>query len=161
LVDAILTDISYWVWAERDDAMPDGLRVAAQRDLDRVYATLERDLAERQFLCGEQLSIAEIALFPHLVATRSLGVSFDRERFPQLMRWFMQLRDLEVLAADVRRAKTFLGSDGIAQEYERRKIFWRGDRLEWLLARGYHQWLVGEIEADRVLWPGLALPAPR
>jgi hypothetical protein len=27
-----------------------------------------------------------------------------------------------------------------------------------VLARGFHRWFVGEIEADRVLWPGLAIP---
>jgi len=28
------------------------------------------------------------------------------------------------------------------------------------LARGYHEWFMGEIEAGRVLWPGLGVPAP-
>jgi hypothetical protein len=23
-------------------------------------------------------------------------------------------------------------------DFERRRIFWRGDRIEWLLARGFH-----------------------
>ena len=43
---------------------------------------------------------------------------------------------------------------------ERRRIFWRGDRIEWLLARGFHPWFFKEIAEDRVLWPGPALPAP-
>ena len=43
---------------------------------------------------------------------------------------------------------------------ERRKIFWRGDRIEWLLARGFHDWFFNEIRQQRVLWPGPALPAP-
>ena len=33
------------------------------------------------------------------------------------------------------------------------RIVWRGDRIEWLLARGFHAWFVGEIEAGRVAWP--------
>jgi hypothetical protein len=33
------------------------------------------------------------------------------------------------------------------------KIGWRGDRIEWVLARGFHDWLLGEIRADRVIWP--------
>lgn len=37
---------------------------------------------------------------------------------------------------------------------------WRGDRIEWLLARGYHDWFFNEIKQGRVLWPGPALPAP-
>jgi len=30
-----------------------------------------------------------------------------------------------------------------------------------MLARGYHDWFVGEITADRVIWPGLGIPGPR
>src|SRR5262245_53129312 len=44
LVDPIITDISYWRWAERPDSMPDGLLDAARADLTRVYDRLDRDL---------------------------------------------------------------------------------------------------------------------
>ncbi len=44
---------------------------------------------------------------------------------------------------------------------EREKIFWRGDRIEWLLARGYHDWFMKEISEDRVIWPGIGIPAAR
>jgi hypothetical protein len=30
-----------------------------------------------------------------------------------------------------------------------------GDRIEWLLARGFHRWFMNEIEGGRVIWPGL------
>ena len=39
------------------------------------------------------------------------------------------------------------------REFERTRIFWRGDRIEWLLARGFHDWFFGEIKAGRTLWP--------
>jgi hypothetical protein len=45
-------------------------------------------------------------------------------------------------------------------DLERRRIFWRGDRIEWLLARGFHAWFFREINEERVLWPGHALPSP-
>jgi hypothetical protein len=32
-------------------------------------------------------------------------------------------------------------------------LFWRGDRIEWMLARGFHDWFCNEIKSDRVLWP--------
>jgi len=41
-----------------------------------------------------------------------------------------------------------------------RRIGWRGDRIEWMLAHGFHEWFLNEIKEDRVLWPGPALPAP-
>jgi hypothetical protein len=36
---------------------------------------------------------------------------------------------------------------------------WRGDRIEWMLARGFHAWFFNEIKEDRMAWPGPTLPA--
>ena len=69
--------------------------------------------------------------------------------------------DATPFADDLARVKTFLAEFGESDKHERTKIFWRGDRIEWLLARGYHGWLMGEIAAERVLWPGLGVPRPR
>ena len=62
------------------------------------------------------------------------------------------------LAADLDRTKGFLESFIGSSAHERKKIFWRGDRIEWLLARGFHDWMMREIQEDRVLWPGLGVP---
>jgi glutathione S-transferase len=157
-IDPIIVDLSYWNWAKRDDTRPAAWVAAGQRDLDLIYAALERDLAEGPFVCGE-LSIADMALFPHVAATRSLGVGHDPARFPRLHAWQKRLRELPVFAADLARAKAFAPSFG--SQHERRKIFYRGDRIEWLLANGFHAWLAREIAEDRVLWPGLGVPGPR
>ncbi|MEM7021619.1 MAG: glutathione S-transferase family protein [Pseudomonadota bacterium] len=159
VIDPILVDISYWSWAERDDQMPEGLREAAQDDLDRIYDALERDLPSDGFLCGD-LSIADMALFPHMTAVRMLRVSFTPKRHPKLSAWFKRMRQLEICQADLARAKAYVDALG-QKNIERRKIFWRGDRIEWLMARGYHDWFLNEITQQRVLWPGLAIPAPR
>ena len=159
VVDAILIDISYWAWAERPDTMPAGLLDAARADLARVYAALERDLAGRDFVCGE-LSIADLALFPQLTAAKALDVSFDGARYPALLAWYKRMRGLAPCQADLERMKNHLANGPAGLDLERVKIFWRGDRLEWILARGYHRWLVREIEEGRVLWPGLGIPGP-
>jgi glutathione S-transferase len=156
VVDPILIDISYWTWAERSDRMPDGLLDAARADLARVYDALERDLVGGDFVCGE-LSIADLALFPHISATRGLDVSFDAARCPRLHAWYKRMRAVDVCAADLERTKGYL-SNPAALDVERKKIFWRGDRIEWLLAKGYHAWFFREIEEDRVIWPGLGIP---
>lgn len=57
--------------------------------------------------------------------------------------------------------KAFLAAFIQGDSHERRKIFWRGDRIEWMLARGFHDWFAGEIAAERVIWPGLGVPGPR
>lgn len=156
-VDAILVDISYWMWAERPDAMPPGLLDAARADLAQIYAALERELAARDFVVGA-VSIADFALFAQLSGAKLLGVEFDGALYPRLLAWYRRMRGLEVCRADLDRAKAYLAQGPAGLDVERVKIFWRGDRLEWILARGHHRWLVKEIEEGRVMWPGLAIP---
>lgn len=161
VVDAILINVSYWMWAERTDAMPAGLLDAARRDLEEVHVALERDLSSRDFVSSSAISISDIALFPHLVSARSLGLPHDPERFPRLDAWLKRLRAVPHFAADVARARRFVVDFLSGNAHERRKIFWRGDRIEWMLSRGHHRWFMNEIESDRVLWPGLGIPAAR
>jgi glutathione S-transferase len=159
VIDPILADISYWSWAERPDQMPAGMKEAAQTDLDRIYDALERDLEGQEFVCGA-LSIADLALFPHLSAVRALGVPLAPERHLRLSDWLKRMRSIELCRADLERARAYLADLG-ARNLERKKIFWRGDRIEWVLARGYHDWFMREIREGRVIWPGLGVPGPR
>jgi len=161
-VDAIITAVSIWSWAERDDTMPEGMKKRAQQDLEQVYLSLNAELAGRSFVCGE-LSVVECALYPHLTGARSLGVSFDAQRHPNVLAWFKRLRALEPFERDVERARAFLAHvvRTRAAHVERHRIFWRNDRIEWVLSRGFHDWFFKEIEEDRVAWPGPAVPTPR
>jgi len=161
LVDPILINVSYWMWAHREDRIPDGLVDAARRDLEAVYAALERDLDGRAFVSGHALAIADVALFPHLTAARTFGLGYDAARFPRVHAWLVRLRAIEAFTDDLGRVKAFLAEFLRSDSHERRKIFWRGDRIEWMLARGYRDWFLGEIRADRVLWPGPGIPGPR
>lgn len=156
LVDSILTDVSYWSWASRTDSIPDGLFEAAQTDMDIVFDRLERDLQSGPFVCGE-VSIADLALFPHMTGLRTLKIRLSAERHPKLLQWFKTMRGMEVFTADMQRTRDYMQNLD-PQEIETNRIFWRGDRIEWLLAKGFHAWFLGEIEADRVIWPGLSLP---
>lgn len=157
-IDAILIDVSYWKWADRHDSMPDGLLEAARADLRLVYDALERDLADREFVSGP-LSIADMALFPHLAGAKAMEVEFSAQEHPKLAGWFRQMRALPICAADLRRARDYVANLK-DRDVERRRIFWRGDRIEWLLARGFCDWFFAEIKEQRVLWPGPSLPAP-
>jgi glutathione S-transferase len=157
-VDPILVDISYWKWAERPDKMPDGLLEAARADLRIVYDALNTELAGRQFVSGP-LSIADIALFPHLARAKAMEVEFSAQDHPNVRRWFTEMRALPICAADLKRARDYVVTMK-DQDIETRRIFWRGDRIEWVLARGFHAWFFNEIKGDRVAWPGPAVPAP-
>jgi len=157
-VDPILVDISYWKWAERADQIPDGLLEAARADLRNVYDALNTELAARQFVSGP-LSVADIALFPHIASAKAMDVEFSAQDHPNIGRWFKDMRSLPICAADLKRARTYIVTMK-DRDIEKRRIFWRGDRIEWILARGFHAWFFNEIKEDRVAWPGPALPAP-
>ena len=86
-VDPILVDISYWKWAERPDKIPDGLLEAARADLRNVYDALNTELSARQFVSGP-LSIADIALFPHIASAKAMEVEFSAQDHPNVGRWF-------------------------------------------------------------------------
>jgi glutathione S-transferase len=151
LVDAIIHDLSNGGFGFPSGTRPPGLFEAAREDLAPIYGDLERALADRDFLCGE-LSIADLALFPHLTAVRFLDVAFDGATHPRLLAWYKRLRQIDVCRADLDRTQAFLRDLGPSLQRPAR-IVWRGDRIEWLLARGFHAWFAAEIEAGRVAWP--------
>lgn len=74
--------------------------------------------------------------------------------------WLKRLRAMPVFAADLERTRAFMATFLTKNDHERTKIFWRGDRIEWVLANGFHAWLSREIEQERVLWPGFGVPGP-
>lgn len=151
--DPIVVDCSFWHWAERDDKPPAGLLEAGQQDLDRAFARLEKELASRSkpWPFGTP-GVVECAWFPNLIALRTFGLRIDESRFPSVDGWRRAIRAHPVFTNDVKRTAAFLqGQHHLS--HERRRLFWSGDRLEWLFARGFHRWLVGEIEADRAAFP--------
>ena len=160
VLDPIIVDASLWTWANRHDSPPPGLREAAARDLDSIYAALEQALARGgDFLCGP-LSLADIALFPNLYGARALRLGPDPSRFPKTIAWLKRLATRPPFAADLDRLRAWMKSlDGDAG-LERDRIFWRGERIEWLLANGFHRWFLEEIEQGRVLWPATSVRAP-
>jgi glutathione S-transferase len=153
-IDAILLDCSIWTWADRKDQPPAGLKEAGQRDLDKTFARIEEILSRYAGpLPFGYPTVAEFALWPHLAALRPLDFKMDGERYPRLVAWFQAMRREKICLDDAKRTAEFMKGLSTNMSFEREKIFWRGDRIEWLLARGYHDWFMGEIKADRVLWP--------
>ena len=153
-IDAIMLDCSIWTWAERKDPPLPGLKEAGQRDLDAIFERIEAALAKYATpLPFGHWTIAEFAFWLHLAALRPLGFALDAENFPRLTAWFAAMRRDKIFLDDARRTADFMKSIGTNSGFERTKIFWRGDRVEWLLARGFHEWFFGEIKAGRVLWP--------
>ena len=151
--DPIVVDCSFWRWADRNDKPPAGLLEAGQRDLDATFARLEAALASRPkpWPFGAP-GVVECAWFANLAAVRPLGFKIGEDRFPAVDSWLRAMRSHPVFAADAKRTGAFLKT--LKQSsHERRRLFWSGARLEWLLAGGFHHWVLGEIEAGRAVFP--------
>jgi glutathione S-transferase len=153
-LDAILVDCSYWRWAKRDDEPPAGLMAAAQRDLEILFGRIEATIVPRPkpWPFGAP-GMAECAIFPHLIAVRPLGFTLDAAWFPATAGWLEAMRAHPAFMRDVQRAGAFVRESRRSESHERLRLAWRGDRIEWLLARGFHDWLFGEIAAGRAFFP--------
>lgn len=95
------------------------------RETARLYGVLDKRLADRAFVAGDDYSIADIASYPWIVPHESHGQSLAD--FPNLKRWF------EAIAA---RPSTVRAYEGAAENYtakaaqlsdeERRILFGQG-----------------------------------
>lgn len=152
--DAIVHDLSLWSWPthRRTDAPPAGLLDAGRRDLAKLLAALDDALGATGFLCGG-VSIAELALFPHVSSLKLVGATLDG--FPKVLRWNRDVRALPVVRADLEHVKrsAFEKFAAGASPYEAEKVVWRGDRIEWVLANGYAEWFHTELASGRAVVP--------
>jgi glutathione S-transferase len=156
VLDAIIHDISIWIWPthRRPDQPPPGLLEAGRRDLERILTELEQEI-DRSGFCCDTLSIADLALFPHVSSLKPLGIVLDDSRHPNLCRWNRQMRSQAAVAEDL----AYLKQSAVEKfasgpsPYEDERIVWRGDRIEWLLASGFADWFVAELRAGRAVIP--------
>ncbi|MBI5504474.1 MAG: glutathione S-transferase family protein [Deltaproteobacteria bacterium] len=159
--DSIVHDISLWMWPthQRPDRPPPGLIEAGQRDLTLLLEELENALDLEPFVCGD-LSVADFALFPHVSAMKTLGLAPDERSFPRIAAWNRAMRQQPVIRENLAHIKSTAIEkfSGGPSPYEGTKVVWRGDRLEWLLCNGFHEWWLAELAAGRVIVPS-SLPA--
>ena len=156
VLDAIIHDISIWTWPthSRSDSPPEGLLEAGRRDLLEILGDLEDSLDASGFVCGD-LSIADLSLFPHVSSLKPLGVLLDPSAHSKLLRWNREMRAQAFVQEDLDHVKRSAVAKFAAgrSPYEGEKIVWRGDRIEWLLAHGFHDWLFAEIAGGRATVP--------
>jgi glutathione S-transferase len=153
-LDPIVVDCSLWHWTDRSDQAPEGLLQAGQQDLDSAFAVLESELAKRPTPWPFATpGIVECAWFPNLAAVIPLGFKIDATRFPSVLGWLSAMRDHPVFKNDRQRTAAFLKSLSTS-DHELKRIFWSGERMEWLFSRGFHSWFANEVATDRVAFPG-------
>ncbi|MGE7957663.1 glutathione binding-like protein [Pseudomonas sp. NPDC089530] len=73
---------------------PEKIPYAIKRYVDetaRLYGVLDRRLADRDFVAGNEYSIADMAIYPWIVSHQ--WQSQNLEDFPHLQRWFNRILD--------------------------------------------------------------------
>jgi hypothetical protein len=154
VLDAAIHDVSLWAWPthRRTDEPPAGLLEAGRNDIEAILGELEAALEPAGFLCGE-LSVGDLALFPHVSSLKLLGIALDP--FAKVLRWNREMRLVPAVRADLayvqRSAVEKFGAG--PSPYEAEKVVWRGDRIEWLLAHGFGDWFRSELAAGRAVVP--------
>jgi glutathione S-transferase len=149
LIDAIVTDVGIYKWADIPRG-PKGLLDAARSDLGEVYDRLEQALAGRDFIAGER-SVADFAVYVHLSSAQLLQIGSDEKRHPLVMSWLQRMMATQEVQRDSEaRMKWWATRD--QHGLDTRRINWGAYRLEWFLANGFIDHFVDEVKGDRVLW---------
>ena len=60
------------------------------RETARLYEVLDERLREREFICGNEYTIADMASYPWIVPHKRQQQNLDD--FPQVKRWFAAIR---------------------------------------------------------------------
>jgi GSH-dependent disulfide-bond oxidoreductase len=90
-------------------------------ETNRLYGVMDRRLADRQFLAGDDYSIADMASYPWIVPYEAQGQRLDD--FPNLKRWFDAIKGRPATErAYARGAEISPPSSGITDE-QRKVLF--------------------------------------
>lgn len=148
--DAIVTNIAIWEWANIG-ARPEGLMEASRLEINRLYQALEEDLESCTYICGSELSIGDIALYPQLSAAAFLQLPWDKKLHLNIEVWYKLMSRSKEVAKDNEAVMTWWKSR-TETSVETSKINWGTYRLEIFMAMGFHEQLLKEIQEERVLW---------
>ncbi len=89
-------------------------------EVSRLYAVLDHRLESREYICGDY-SIADMACYPWIVPhERQLQ---EIEKFPNLHRWFKQVRSREATAKAYELAKDINPHSGQMSDEEKKILF--------------------------------------
>lgn len=124
----------------------------AAKGADEVLALTEyfdRELSSGQFLSGDDLSVADIALYTQLVGAVSLGVALDA--FPKVSSWMTRMRQMRIGESDAVAAKEAFAHARSGTKQLRHQ--WRSDRIEFMFRHGVEELLLQEIAHGRAYFP--------
>ncbi len=83
-------------------------------ETNRLYGVLDRRLNGREFLAGNDYSIADIAAYPWIVPWQRQNQNLDN--FPDLKRWFETIRNRPATVRAYDRAQPFSSTPSMTEE---------------------------------------------
>jgi len=107
---------------------PEKLPYAIKRyvgETGRLYGVLNKRLADRQFIAGDDYSIADMACYPWIVPFERQQQNLDD--FPHLKRWFTSIAQRPATERAYARAQEFSGNPPTAQDEQAKKILFNQD----------------------------------
>jgi len=144
----------YFLGVLRKDAPESAaLKDAARDECAALIASLERELGDRDYFCGE-LSLADFAAICHAPMARTMKI--DMSNLPRMRAWMDRMRKIPAVTADHERAaKAWQGVHNISTEFEGPdgRIHWRDSRLEFPVRHGFIDLVAREFHAKKMMFP--------
>jgi glutathione S-transferase len=117
--------------------------------LRQHYAWLERELGHGEWFGGDFVSVADIALTPHLRAAQFMGYPAGPEH-PRLAAWMSRCAARPSLKRAMREyAQGFASSQQPDSIFDLNRFHMRDARIEFAIRVGLGPWLLEELAKDR------------
>ncbi len=103
---------------------PERLPYAIDRyvnETNRLYGVLDRRLADRAFVAGEDYSIADMASYPWIVPYERQGQNLDD--FPNLKRWFHDIKERPATVRAYEAGAKYQQRDATVDEAAKKVLF--------------------------------------
>jgi glutathione S-transferase len=144
----------YFLGMLRKDA-PESTAIqdAARDECAALMTTLEHELSDREYFCGD-VSLADFTVICHALLARTMKL--DMSNFPKMRAWMERMRKIPAVVADHERAsKAWAGVHNLTAEFEGPdgRIHWRDSRIEWPVRNGFIDLVAREYHAKKMLFP--------
>jgi len=91
------------------------------RESERLYCVLDRRLAGRRYICGDDYSIADMAAYPWIVPWERQRMRLDD--FPEVKRWFEDIGARPATQRAYARGEQYRRGEGTVDEQARAVLF--------------------------------------